>query len=60
MNPDNITLDNLSKNFEYVKFSMEIDSIDNIEDLKNICKSYMKLYLKQQEVIGEISTSHLS
>lgn len=59
MNPDNITLDNLSKNFEYVKFSMEIDSIDNIEDLKNICKSYMKLYLKQQEVIGEISSLQL-
>lgn len=59
MNPDNITLENLSKNFEYVKFSMEIDSIDNIEDLKNICKSYMKLYLKQQEVIGDISSLQL-
>lgn len=60
MNPDDITLENLSKNFEYVKFSMEIDSIDNIEDLKNICKSYMKLYLKQQEVIGEIASQRLS
>lgn len=60
MNPDNISLENLSKNFEYAKFSMEIDSIDNIEDLKNICKSYMKLYLKQQEVIGEISMPDLS
>lgn len=60
MNPDSITLDNLSKNFEYAKFSMEIDSIDNMDDLKNICKSYMKLYLKQQEVILEMSSHHLS
>ena len=34
MNPDSIELSNLTKSFEYVKFSNQIDSIDNIEDLK--------------------------
>jgi hypothetical protein len=51
MNPDEVTLENLNKSFEYVKFSNQIDTIDNIEDLKNLAKCYFKLYLKQQEVL---------
>lgn len=58
MNPDKISLEDLSKNFEYHKYSLEIDSIDSIEDLKNIAKSYCKLYLKQQEVISSISSNN--
>lgn len=60
MNPDKIQLENLSKNFEYAKASMEIDCIDDLENLRNIAKSYMKLYLKQQEVLSELlsSTNH--
>lgn len=58
MNPDKISLGDLSKNFEYHKCSLEIDSIDSIEDLKNIAKSYCKLYLKQQEVISSISSNN--
>ena len=51
MNPDEVTLENLNKNFECVKFSNQIDTIDDIEDLKNLAKCYFKLYLKQQEVL---------
>lgn len=60
MDPDKIQLENLSKNFEYVKTSMEIDSIDDINELRNIAKSYIKLYMKQQEVLSELlsSTNH--
>ena len=60
MDPDKIQLENLSKNFEYVKASMEIDGIGNLDDLRNIAKSYMKLYMKQQEVLTEllVSTNH--
>lgn len=54
MDPDKIQLENLSKNFEYVKASMEIDAIEDIDDLKNIAKSYMKLYMKQQEVLVDL------
>lgn len=54
MDPDNITLENLSKNFEYFKYSNEIDSIDDTEQLKIIAKCYYKLYLKQQEVISNL------
>lgn len=52
MNPDNIELKNLSKTFEYFKYASEIDNIENVDDLRNIAKSYYKLYLKQQEVIS--------
>tara|TARA_B100000085_G_scaffold57079_1_gene49985 strand:- start:1046 stop:1210 length:165 start_codon:yes stop_codon:yes gene_type:complete len=54
MNPNDIQLDNLSKSFEYHKLSSEIDSVDSIEVVKEIAKSYIKLYLKQQEVISSI------
>jgi hypothetical protein len=51
MDPDKITLDNLSKSFEYFKFASEIDNITDVNNLKDIAKCYYKLYLKQQEVI---------
>ena len=54
MDPNNIDLENLSKSFEYFKVASEIDSIDDVADLKNIAKCYYKLYLKQQEVISNL------
>jgi len=56
MDPDKIILENLSKSFEYFKYASEIDSISDIEDLKNIAKTYYKLYLKQQEVISNLGS----
>jgi len=57
MDPDQIQLENLTKNFEYVKACMEIDSIEDIEDLRKISKAYMKLYMKQQEVIANMASN---
>ena len=54
MDPDSIKLNDLSKNFEYTKACIEIDSIDDIYELKNISKAYMKLYMKQQEVLSDL------
>ncbi len=54
MDPNEITLENLSKNFEYTKACIEIDSISDIEELRNISKAYMKLYMKQQEVLSSM------
>ena len=53
MNPDSIQLEDMNKMFEYEKLSRDIDSIDDIEVLKNYTKSYIKLYLKQQEVVSK-------
>lgn len=54
MDPNEIELDNLSKSFEYIKASTEIDSINDIDELKKIAKCYFKLYLKQQEVFSDL------
>jgi hypothetical protein len=56
MNPDEIRLENLNKNFEYFKISTEIDSINDIETAKDFAKCYCKLYLKQQEVISSLGS----
>ena len=53
MNPDNIKLEDVNKMFEYEKLSRDIDSIDDIEILRNYSKSYIKLYLRQQEVVSK-------
>ena len=54
MDHEKITLGNMTKLFEFERFSRDIDSITDIEVLKNIARSYFKLYLKQQEVISEL------
>lgn len=54
MDPNSIILDNLNKMFEYEKLARDIDSIDNIDSLKHITKCYIKLYLKQQEVVSQL------
>jgi len=53
MNPDDISLEDMNKMFEYEKLSRDIDSVDDVEILKNYAKSYIKLYLKQQEVVSK-------
>jgi hypothetical protein len=57
MNPDSIELSNLTKSFEYAKFSNQVDNIEDMSDLKTLVKCYFKLYLKQQEIISEWSIS---
>lgn len=54
MNPDSICLNDINKMFEYEKLSRDIDSIDDVQLLKNFAKSYIKLYLKQQEVVSKL------
>jgi hypothetical protein len=54
MNPNDIDLENMVKLFEYEKISREIDSIDDIDLLRNVAKSYIKLYFKQQEVVASL------
>lgn len=56
MDPDQINLENLSKSFEYYKYASEIDKIDNVDQLRNIAKSYFKLYLRQQEVVSSFGS----
>jgi hypothetical protein len=50
MDPDQIKLEM----FAYEQQARLIDECDNIGELQNICKSYAKLYFKQQEVVSVI------
>lgn len=54
MNPDDISLENISKSFEYFKISSEIDKCEDNDTLKNIAKVFCKLYYKQQETLQVI------
>ena len=51
MDPDSIELINLSKQFAYTKVASEIDSCNDRDELKDIAKSFCKLYYKQQETM---------
>lgn len=53
-NQDNIELNDLSKLFEYTRLCNEIDSCDDILELKNCFKSYLKLYFSTLESITNI------
>ena len=57
MDPDTIKLSNLTKSFEYTKLASEIDSCDDRDTLRNIAKSFVKLYYKQQETMQIIGLS---
>ena len=54
MNPDEIKLESLSKIFEYEKQIRELEDCNDISEVKTLCKAYLKLYLKQQEVVSAI------
>jgi hypothetical protein len=54
MNHNAIKLDSMSRSFEFEKLSRDIDSISDTETLRDFAKSYLKLYLSQQEVIANL------
>jgi len=54
MDPNNIELKNLSKSFAYQKLAAEIDNCDDRDQLRNVAKSFIKLYYKQQETMAVI------
>jgi len=60
MHPDDIILTNTEKLFQYQVQVIEIDKCDNIEELRNSLKSVLKLFMKQQEVVGEMGIKPLN
>ena len=54
LDPDAIEIQNLNKSFEYIKIAREIDNLQEIENLKNVAKCYVKLYLKTQETVASL------
>ena len=56
MNPSEIELATTSKMFAYEKFARQIDQIDDLDTLRDIAKTQLKLYLKQQEVVVSMAS----
>ena len=54
MDPSSIQLESTSKLFEYEKISREIESCDNLDALKEMCRCFVKLHLKHQEVASKL------
>ena len=57
MDPETIELKNLSKSFAYQQIATDIDNCNDRDTLKNIAKSFCKLYYKQQETMQIIGLS---
>ena len=51
LDPNKVRVESVSKNFEYEKISREIDTCQDLEQLKLLAKCLVKLQLKQQEVV---------
>ena len=49
-----ICLDSVDKMFEFEKQARQIDECNDINELKSMLKSSMKLFLKQQEVVSKL------
>jgi hypothetical protein len=52
--PSQITLESTAKLFEYERISREIEECSDIDKIKDMLRCYVKLYMKQQEVMMEI------
>ena len=50
MNPSDIELSDINKMLVYEQQARDIDKLDR-EEAINFAKAYLKLYLKQQEVV---------
>jgi hypothetical protein len=52
--PSQITLDSTAKLFEYERISREIEECSDIDTIKDMLRCYVKLYMKQQEVVLDL------
>jgi hypothetical protein len=60
MDHEELRIDSISKLFEFEKISRELDSCTNIDLMRNICKCYIKLYMKQQETVSSLMIKDLN
>ena len=54
MDPSDISLESTTRLFEYEKLSREIENCDSIEELRQMCRCFVKLHLKHQEVTSSM------
>ena len=52
MSHEEIKLSTPTRMFTFEQLSRDIDKIDDVKVLREMAKSHIKLYLKQQEVVS--------
>lgn len=55
MEPDALELQSISKLFEYERISREIENCTDLDELKNLCKCYVKLYFSLEEMVQNLN-----
>jgi hypothetical protein len=60
MDHEDLKLETITKLFEFEKISRELDTCTNIDLMRNLCKCYVKLYMKQQETISTLMLDDLN
>lgn len=55
MEPDSLELQSISKLFEYERISREIENCSDLDELKNLCKCYVKLYFSLEEMVQNLN-----
>ena len=55
-NHTEIELTSTSRMFQFEKLSRDLDTCDDPEVLRNLLKTYIKLYLKQQETVASMAS----
>jgi len=54
MKPEEITLSTTSRQFHYETISRQLEECNDVKELKEICRAWIKLYMKQQETLTMI------
>ena len=54
LDPGTIKIDTLSKSFQYEKMARELDECDDIDELRDAAKCFLKLYMKTTESIRHL------
>ncbi len=45
----------LNKQFEYIKLCRDIDTLDNVKELRDLSKKFLLLYINTQYVAGKLA-----
>jgi len=53
MKPEEIVLSTTTRQFHYETLSREIEGCNDVNELKEQLRSWIKLYMKQQETLGQ-------
>jgi hypothetical protein len=57
---EQIQLNNINKLLDFEIICRELDSIDNADILRDVSKGYIKLYLKNQEVLSDLGFNDMN